>query len=175
MEKKLLDVIKQTNKRGSQTISISKTDLLNALTFFRNNNFLLLIDLFAVDYPENEQRYEVIYVLLSINLNKRIILKVKTDEVLPSAVKVFRSALWFEREAFDMYGVKFSNNPDLRRILTDYNFEGHPMLKDFPLTGYKEVKYDLESGEIVYDNVKLTQDYRSFDFLSPWEGLNKKI
>ena len=131
-----------------------------------------MIDLFAVDYPEHPKRFEVNYHLLSIKNNSRINVKIEfgENELVPSVVDLFSTAGWLEREAWDMYGVIFEGNPDLRRILTDYGFEGHPMRKDFPLTGYKEIAYDPEQRKVVYRPVNLTQEFRSFDFTSPWEG-----
>jgi NADH-quinone oxidoreductase subunit C len=145
------------------------------LTFLRDDSqcqFRCLVDLCGTDYPEREQRFDVVYNLLSVQQNNRIRVKVATDEVtpVPSVSSVFPSAEWFEREAWDMYGVFFSDHPDLRRLLTDYGFEGHPLRKDFPLTGHVEVRYDDEQKRVVYEPVKLVQDFRSFDFLSPWEG-----
>jgi len=149
--------------------------ILKVLTFLRDDSqcqFRCLVDLCGTDYPEREQRFDVVYNLLSVQQNNRIRVKVATDEVtpVPSANGVFPSAGWFERETWDMYGVFFSDHPDLRRLLTDYGFEGHPLRKDFPLTGYVEVRYDDEQKRVVYEPVKLVQDFRSFDFLSPWEG-----
>ena len=134
--------------------------------------FRQLIDITAVDYPDRELRFEVVYHLLSLHQNQRIRIKVRTDAAtpVPSLTPVFRSANWFEREAYDMYGVMFSDHPDLRRLLTDYGFEGHPLRKDFPLTGYVEMRYDDEQKRVVYESVNLRQDFRNFDFLSPWEG-----
>ena len=132
-----------------------------------------MIDVCGVDYPDRPQRFEVVYALLSVSLNHRLRVKVSTDEdtPVPSVVGVYPSANWFERETWDLYGVFFADHPDLRRILTDYGFDGHPLRKDFPLTGYVEVRYDDEQKRVVYEPVKLTQDFRTFDFLSPWEGL----
>ncbi|WP_323795726.1 NADH-quinone oxidoreductase subunit C [Nisaea sp.] len=149
--------------------------ILKVLTFLRDDSqcqFRCLVDLCGTDYPEREQRFDVVYNLLSVQQNNRIRVKVATDEVtpVPSVSGVFPSAEWFEREAWDMYGVFFSDHPDLRRLLTDYGFEGHPLRKDFPLTGHVEVRYDDEQKRVVYEPVKLVQDFRSFDFLSPWEG-----
>ena len=149
--------------------------ILKVLTFLRDDSqcqFRCLVDLCGTDFPEREQRFDVVYNLLSVQQNNRIRVKVATDEVtpVPSATGVFPSSGWFEREAWDMYGVFFSDHPDLRRLLTDYGFEGHPLRKDFPLTGYVEVRYDDEQKRVVYEPVKLVQDFRSFDFLSPWEG-----
>ena len=138
-----------------------------------NCQFKLLMDVCGVDYPEREQRFEIVYNLLSLTHNLRIRIKVVCDEdtPVPTATGVFSSAAWWEREVWDLFGVMFSGHPDLRRILTDYGFEGHPLRKDFPLTGYVEMRYDDEKKRVVYEPVKLTQEYRSFDFLSPWEGV----
>ena len=138
-----------------------------------NCRFKQLVDICGVDYPEREPRFEVVYNLLSLNNNNRIRVKIRTDEdtPVPTVTGVFSAANWWEREAWDLYGIYFSDHPDLRRILTDYGFEGHPLRKDFPLTGYKEIRYDDEKKRVVYEPVKLTQEFRSFDFLSPWEGV----
>ena len=142
-----------------------------------NTQFQQLVDVFGVDYPERPERLEVNYQLLSLKHNQRIRIKVTADEdtPVPSAAAIYPSAGWYERETYDMYGVFFSGNPDLRRILTDYGFEGHPLRKDFPMTGYVEVRYDDEQKRVVYEPVQLTQDYRSFDFLSPWEGMTRGL
>jgi NADH-quinone oxidoreductase subunit C len=150
--------------------------VLRVLSFLRDDSqclFKNMVDLCGADYPDREQRLEVVYNLLSIKHNLRIRVKVSTDEEtpVPSASQLFMSAEWNEREAWDMYGIFFSDHPDLRRLLTDYGFEGHPMRKDFPLTGHVEVRYDDELKRVVYEPVKLTQDFRTFDFLSPWEGV----
>ncbi|WP_420404893.1 NADH-quinone oxidoreductase subunit C [Nisaea sp.] len=149
--------------------------ICKVLTFLRDDSqcqFRCLVDICGTDYPERELRFDVVYNLLSVQQNNRIRVKVATDEQtpVPSATAVFPSANWFERETWDMYGVFFSDHPDLRRLLTDYGFEGHPLRKDFPLTGHVEVRYDDEQKRVVYEPVKLVQDFRSFDFLSPWEG-----
>jgi len=137
-----------------------------------NCQFKVLIDVTAADYPEREERFEIVYNLLSLSHNQRIRVKASTDEntPVPSVVPLFSAAGWFEREVWDMFGVFFTDHPDLRRMLTDYGFEGHPLRKDFPLTGYVEVRYDEEQKRVVYEPVMLTQDFRSFDFMSPWEG-----
>jgi NADH-quinone oxidoreductase subunit C len=150
--------------------------LVSLLTMLRDNpqcQFNMLVDICGVDYPERTQRFEVVYNLLSLPNNLRIRVKVPTDEAtaVPSVASIYRSAGWFEREAWDLYGIFFSDHDDLRRLLTDYGFEGHPMRKDFPLTGYVEVRYDEEQKRVVYEKVKLTQEFRTFDFLSPWEGM----
>ena len=150
--------------------------IVKVLTFLRddvNCRFQQLMDLCGVDYPEREKRFDVVYNLLSLTHNMRVRVKVETDEETPvaSVSGVFSSATWWEREAWDLFGIYFSEHPDLRRIMTDYGFDGHPLRKDFPLTGYVEVRYDDEQKRVVYEPVKLTQEFRSFDFLSPWEGV----
>ena len=149
--------------------------IIELLKFLQGNaacQFTTLIDICGVDYPEREKRFEVVYHLLSMRQNHRIRISVPVaeDEIVPSCIQLYPAADWFEREVFDMYGVMFSGHPDLRRILTDYGFRGHPLRKDFPTTGYIEVRYDEEQKRVVYEPVKLTQDYRQFDFMSPWEG-----
>lgn len=160
---------------GEQVLAVAAVGLPALLTELRDNKdfqFSQLLEIAGVDYLERAQRFEVIYMLLSLHKNARVKVRVVTDEQtpIPSAVSVFSSAGWFEREAWDMYGILFSDHPDLRRILTDYGFEGHPQRKDFPLTGYVEMRYDEEQKRVVYEPVKLNQAYRSFDYLSPWEG-----
>ncbi|MBI2584823.1 MAG: NADH-quinone oxidoreductase subunit C [Rhodospirillales bacterium] len=162
------------------TIKVRREAVAKVLTFLRddvNCQFKLLVDICGADYPAREQRFEVVYNLLSLTHNNRIRVKVATDEQtpVPSATGVFSAANWFEREAWDLFGIYFSDHPDLRRILTDYGFEGHPLRKDFPLTGYVEVRYDDEQKRVVYEPVKLTQEFRSFDFLSPWEGVQQVL
>ena len=162
-------------------IYVDKNNLENFLTFLRDDaelSFKTLIDLFGADMLQiRSPRFEVIYNLLSYKLNNRITVKVAIDDAVevPTVSKIFSSAGWFEREAFDMYGIVFSNHPDLRRILTDYDFEGHPLRKDFPLTGYKEVRYDENLKKVIYEDVKLTQEFRNFDFEMPWEGAKKAV
>ncbi len=168
-------VLKHEVANGEVIVHIRPASLETVLWFLRDDEqclFKQLIDIAGVDYPERPQRFEVVYQLLSLKHNRRIRVKVQTDEQtpVPSATGVFSSAGWYEREVWDMYGVLFDGNPDLRRILTDYGFDGHPQRKDFPLTGYVEVRYDEEQKRVVYEPVKLTQAYRSFDYLSPWEG-----
>lgn len=160
---------------GELSITVATTDLPRVLLWLRDDPNMLfkeLVDLCGVDYPERELRFDVVYHLLSLHHNHRIRVRVMTDEAtpVPSATGLFRAAGWFEREAWDMYGILFSDHPDLRRLLTDYGFEGHPLRKDFPLTGYVEMRYDEEQQRVVYEPVKLRQDFRNFDFLSPWEG-----
>jgi NADH-quinone oxidoreductase subunit C len=160
---------------GELLVTVSKSELYEFLVFLRDSRalrFRQLIDILGVDYPSKENRFEVIYLLLSHEFNIRIGVKVaiQDNEPLPSVIDIFPVANWFEREAFDMYGIKFTDHPDLRRILTDYEFEGYPLRKDFPLSGHTEVRYDDELKKVVYDPVKLSQAYRDFDFESPWEG-----
>ncbi len=160
---------------GELTIVAQASRIVELLTTLRDNanyRFIQLIDLCGADYPERERRFDVVYHLLSLKLNARVRVKVMTDEdtPVPSVTDVFPNADWYEREAFDMYGVFFSGHPDLRRILTDYGFHGHPLRKDFPMTGYVEVRYDEALKRVVYEPVKLQQEFRQFDFLSPWEG-----
>lgn len=162
-------------KYGELTVIARADTIVPVLTFLRDDpscRFLVLIDLCGVDYPNRAQRFEVVYHLLSMHQNQRLRVKVRTDEetAIPSAVDVYPTANWFEREAFDLYGILFANHPDLRRLLTDYGFDGHPLRKDFPLTGHVEVRYDDEQKRVVYEPVKLTQEFRNFDFMSPWEG-----
>ncbi|HVV93416.1 MAG TPA: NADH-quinone oxidoreductase subunit C [Hyphomicrobiales bacterium] len=162
-------------KLGELTVETTAERILDVLKFLQGDDrclFWCLIDICAVDYPEREQRFDVVYHLLSPRRNQRIRVKLQADEVaqVPSAAGLYPAADWFEREAYDLYGVLFSGHPDLRRILTDYGFEGHPLRKDFPLTGFVEVRYDDVQKRVVYEPVRLTQEFRSFDFMSPWEG-----
>jgi len=164
-----------TENFSEPVLQVSKNELTGLLTHLRDNKnlrFRQLIDILGVDYPKRENRFDVIYLLLSHEFNNRITVKVsiKVNESVPSVVPVFPVANWFEREAFDMYGITFMDHPDLRRILTDYEFEGYPLRKDFPLSGHTEVRYDDEVKRVVYEPVKLSQAYRDFDFESPWEG-----
>jgi NADH-quinone oxidoreductase subunit C len=161
---------------GELQVVVARTRIADVLLTLRDDPLIemnQLMDICGADYPERPERFDVVYHLLSLRRNARICVKIQTDEhtPVPTAVGVFKSAGWFERETWDMFGVAFSGNPDLRRILTDYGFEGHPLRKDFPLTGYVEVRYDPERKRVVYEPVKLPQDFRSFDFLSPWEGM----
>jgi NADH-quinone oxidoreductase subunit C len=165
----------EVNRVGELSVTARAASVAKVLTFLRDDStclFKQLVDICGVDWPGREQRFDVVYHLLSLKHNQRIRVKIATDEdtAVPSVVPVFSTAGWFEREVWDMYGVVFAGNPDLRRILTDYGFEGHPLRKDFPLTGYVELRYDDEQKRCVYEPVKLTQDFRQFDFLSPWEG-----
>jgi NADH-quinone oxidoreductase subunit C len=155
---------------------VTRSSIVKVLTLLRNDHncqFKQLVDLTAVDFPDQAERFQVVYNLLSLKQNQRIRVKLTTDERTPvaSVSAVFSSAIWLEREAWDMFGILFSDHPDLRRILTDYGFEGHPLRKDFPLTGFKEVRYDEEQKRVVYEPVKLPQEFRTFDFMSPWEGM----
>lgn len=157
---------------------IEREALSRVLRFLRDDprcGFTVLCDICGVDYPDRPVRFEVVYQLLSMRLNQRIRLKLDTDgeQPVPSAVALFSSAGWWEREAWDLFGIYFADNPDLRRILTDYGFEGHPLRKDFPLTGYVEMRYDEDQKAVVYQPVRLPQEFRSFDFLSPWEGMDR--
>lgn len=161
---------------GELTLTASADQIYAVLKFLRDDprgRFTTLVDICGVDYPERAKRFDVVYHLLSMHLNQRIRIKIETDEetAIPSVAGIFPCADWFEREAFDMYGILFSNHPDLRRLLTDYGFQGWPLRKDFPLSGHVEVRYDSEQQRVVYEPVKLTQAYRNFDFLSPWEGM----
>ena len=169
------DVISTSIVGGELTIAVQRPSIVKVLKFLRddtNCQFTQLVDVCGVDFPEREERFEVVYHLLSMNQNLRVRVKVSASEdtPVPSAAEVFSCADWFEREVWDMYGVFFSDHPDLRRIITDYGFDGHPQRKDFPLTGYVVVRYDETQKRVIYEPVKLTQDFRSFDFMSPWEG-----
>ena len=185
--KNLIDLEKKINSELTTKINNSKIshnqlqlkidheDLLDVVTFLKTNNdtkFRQLIDITAADYPEKPQRFKMIYLFLSHQFNQRIILSffINENEIIPSLIKIFPSANWMEREVFDMYGVKFKDHPDLRRILTDYQFEGFPLRKDLPLTGHNEVRYSEEEKKVIYEPVKLEQNYRNFDYESPWEG-----
>jgi NADH-quinone oxidoreductase subunit C len=168
--------IKKTEIRHEQLyITIDNEDLIDVTLYIKNNEntkFRQLIDITVVDYPENTQRFKVVYLFLSHEFNQRIILSylISENEVIPSLTPIYPAANWMEREVFDMYGVKFKDHPDLRRILTDYDFEGHPLRKDFPLTGHTEVRYSEDQKKVIKEPVKLEQNYRNFDYESPWEG-----
>ncbi len=173
-------VLAQTLALGELTLTLDPDRLVETVTFLRDDpqcRFLCLIDVTAVDYPEREKRFDVVTHLLSPKYIRRIRLKVATDEraPVPSLVAVHPSANWFEREVYDLFGVFFSGHPDLRRLLTDYGFDGHPLRKDFPMTGYVEVRFDDEQKRVVYEPVKLDQAFRAFDFLSPWEGAGEYV
>jgi len=160
---------------GELTLSANAAAIVKVATYLRDDpacQFVNIVDVTAVDWPAREKRFDVVYHFLSPRLNQRIRVKVPTDEAtpVPSLIDVFKGVDWFEREAYDLYGVLFTGHPDMRRILTDYGFEGHPLRKDFPLTGFVEVRYDDEEKRVRYDKVALTQEFRTFDFLSPWEG-----
>ncbi|MEN3930755.1 NADH-quinone oxidoreductase subunit C [Microvirga sp. W0021] len=160
---------------GELTVSAEAAEIINVLTFLRDDEhckFVCLIDLCGVDYPNREKRFDVVYHLLSPALNQRVRVKIQSDEntPVPSIVAFTPAADWFEREAYDMYGIVFDGHPDLRRLLTDYGFEGFPLRKDFPLTGYVEVRYDEAQARVIYEPVKLPQEFRNFDAMSPWEG-----
>lgn len=162
---------------GELTIVVPREQIVPVLTYLRDNGrcqFEVLIDICGVDYPARERRFDVVYHLLSVRQNQRVRVSLETDETtsVPSVIGVFPAANWYEREAYDMYGMPFSGHPDLRRLLTDYGFEGHPLRKDFPLSGYVEVRYDDEQKRVVYEKVRLTQEFRNFDFESPWEGVD---
>jgi len=165
---------------GELTLNVRADQVLTVLTFLRDDprcKLTTLIDICGADYPSRPKRFDVVYHLLSMQLNHRVRLKIETDErtAVPSVVSLFPCADWFEREAFDMYGILFAGHPDLRRILTDYGFQGFPLRKDFPLSGNVEVRYDPEQQRVVYEPVKLMQAYRNFDFLSPWEGIPRNL
>lgn len=160
---------------GELTLDVERAEIVRVVKFLRDDPHCLFInftDISGVDWPGREQRFDVVYHLLSPKKNLRVRLKLQTDETtpVPSIVEIFPGANWFEREAYDLYGVLFTGHPELRRILTDYGFEGHPLRKDFPLTGFVEVRWDDELKRVVYEPVKLSQEFRTFDFLSPWEG-----
>lgn len=165
---------------GMLDMTVERSEIANAVTFLRDDSlcqFVNFTDICGVDYPHRARRFDVVYHFLSPKQNVRIRLKVETDErtPVPSITDVFPGADWFEREAYDLYGILFSGHPDLRRLLTDYGFDGYPLRKDFPLTGFVEVRYDDEKKRVVYEPVKLTQEFRNFDFLSPWEGADYEL
>ena len=168
--------IKESKIKHNQLyVTINSEDLLDVILLLKTNKnikFKQLIDITAVDYPESQKRFKIVYLLLSHEFNQRIILSyfINENEKISSLTKIFPSANWMEREVFDMYGIKFNDHPDMRRILTDYGFEGHPLRKDFPLTSHNEVRYSEDEKKVIYEPVKLDQEYRDFDFQSPWEG-----
>ncbi|MEG9861063.1 MAG: NADH-quinone oxidoreductase subunit C [Parvularculales bacterium] len=167
-------------RHGELTAVTEASHIMSVLKFLRDDGmcrFTVLLDICGVDYPGRQRRFDIVYHLLSMTRNLRIRIKLPVGEgtMVPSVCSLFPTANWYEREAFDLYGVLFSNHPDLRRLLTDYGFEGHPLRKDFPLTGYVEVRYDDEQKRVVYGPVKLAQEYRNFDFMSPWEGMGGSI
>ena len=160
---------------GELTLTVARKSIVQVVTFLRDDpacRFISFIDVCGADYPARDERFQVIYHFLSPHLNQRIRVKLSTDEFtpVPSITGVFRGADWFERETYDLFGVMFSGHPDLRRILTDYGFDGHPLRKDFPMTGFVEVRYDESRKRVVYEPVRLLQEFRTFDYLSPWEG-----
>ena len=168
-------VLSSEIKHGELLIETDITNLIDVIQFLKSNNsckFRQLIDIAGVDYPDRDNRFQLVYLFLSHEFNSRIKLMINfnLDQLVPSITKAFSAANWMEREVFDMYGIKFKNHPDLRRILTDYNFKGHPLRKDFPLTGFNEVRYSEKEKKVIYEPVKLEQNYRNFDFESPWEG-----
>ena len=163
---------------GELVFNVARESIVKVLTFLRddvNCQFKMLMELCGVDYPEREDRFDIVYCLLSLTLNQRVKVKIQTNtsSAVPSVANVYSAANWWEREAWDLFGIYFSDHPDLRRILSDYGFEGHPLRKDFPLTGYVELRYDDEQKRVVYEPVKLSQEFRNFDFLSPWEGVQQ--
>jgi NADH-quinone oxidoreductase subunit C len=169
------DILATTSDCGELTVTIAAASIPTFIAFLRGDptcRFTTLIDITAVDWPERERRFDLVYHLLSMHLNQRIRVKaeIRDGEIVPSIFEEFPAADWYERETFDMYGILFAGHPDLRRILTDYGFRGYPLRKDFPTTGYVELRYDEEQKRVVYEPVKLTQEYRQFDFMSPWEG-----
>jgi len=168
-------IISSKIKHNQIYINIKDNDLTEVILFLKTNSltkFRQLIEITAVDYPERDRRFKMVYLLLSHETNSRILIdcNIKEGEIIPSLTSIYPSANWMEREVFDMYGIEFKDHPDLRRILTDYGFEGHPLRKDFPLTGHNEVRYSVEEKKVIYENVKLEQNYRNFDYESPWEG-----
>jgi NADH-quinone oxidoreductase subunit C len=181
IEARMPDAVRSTQIIvGELTVLAERDHILALLRFLRDDqqcNFETLIDICGVDYPERNERFEVVYHLLSMRMNHRVRVRIRADEetAVASSVAMWPAANWFEREAFDMYGIQFSDHPDLRRILTDYGFEGFPLRKDFPLTGHYEVRYDDLEKRVIYEPVKLVQEYRNFDFLSPWEGMTSEI
>ena len=161
-------------------IQVDQSEIFNTIKELKedsNFKFDQLTDLTAIDYPSREKRFDVIYLLLSMTLNQRLLIKtsISQSESIESIIPIHRAADWYERECYDLFGIQFLNHPDLRRIMTDYNFEGHPLRKDFPLTGHTEVRYDDLEKKVVYEPVKLTQEYRNFDYMSPWEGFDNKL
>ena len=178
--KSLFSEGKITDKKKYFEIIINKENIFQTIKNLKENKNLIfnqLIDITAVDYPSNSLRFEIIYILLSMVLNKRVVVKtfLGESEGIESITTIHNSANWYERECYDLFGIKFLNHPDLRRIMTDYNFEGHPLRKDFPLTGHTEVRYDDLEKKVIYEPVKLTQEYRNFDYMSPWEGIPNSL
>ncbi|MBT4880091.1 MAG: NADH-quinone oxidoreductase subunit C [Alphaproteobacteria bacterium] len=174
------DLVEWSVSNAELTLKVRRAQIVKVLHFLRDTPqgfFKQLVDICGVDYPDRHPRFQVVYNLLSVknNLRIRVVLETSEADPVPSVASVFSSANWWEREAWDMYGIQFSDHPDLRRLLTDYGFEGHPLRKDFPLTGYVEVRYDEEQKRVVYSPVELPQEYRTFDFSSPWEGIMEKM
>ena len=171
---------KITDRKNYFEIIVNKENIVQTIKNLKDNKNLIfnqLIDITAIDYPSNSLRFEIIYILLSMVRNKRIVVKtfLGENEGIESITTIHKSADWYERECYDLFGIKFLNHPDLRRIMTDYNFEGHPLRKDFPLTGHTEVRYDDLEKKVIYEPVKLTQEYRNFDYMSPWEGIPNSL
>ena len=174
---KKLDFYTNDKYLGILVSIIQVYPLIKFLKYHKQLQFNQLIDITAVDYPSRETRFEIIYILLSLSLNRRILVKASVLEKknIDSITSIYKSANWYERECYDLFGIKFNNHPDLRRIMTDYNFEGHPLRKDFPLTGHTEVRYDDVQKKVLYEPVKLSQEYRNFDYTSPWEGISNQL
>ena len=166
---KYLGILLNDNAKISQIVKLLKDN--------ERLKFDQLVDISAIDFPSREQRFELFYLFSSLRLNQRIVVKksIKENDIIESITSIYQAANWYERECHDLFGIKFSNHPDLRRIMTDYNFEGHPLRKDFPLTGHNEVRYDELEKKIVYENVNLAQEYRDFDYMSPWEGIENQL
>ena len=178
--KSLFSEGKITDKKKYFEVIVTKENIFQTIKNLKENKNLIfnqLIDITAVDYPSNSLRFEIIYILLSMVLNKRVVVKtfLGESEGIESITTIHKSADWYERECYDLFGIQFLNHPDLRRIMTDYNFEGHPLRKDFPLTGHTEVRYDDLEKKVIYEPVKLTQEYRNFDYMSPWEGIPNSL
>ena len=178
--KSLFSEGKITDKKKYFEVIVTKENIFQTIKNLKENKNLIfnqLIDITAVDYPSNSLRFEIIYILLSMVLNKRVVVKtfLGESEGIETITTIHKSADWYERECYDLFGIQFLNHPDLRRIMTDYNFEGHPLRKDFPLTGHTEVRYDDLEKKVIYEPVKLTQEYRNFDYMSPWEGIPNSL
>ena len=168
------------NKGQYIEIQVQQKEIFNVIKALKDDSHLQydqLIDLTAIDYPSRNERFDIIYILLSMTLNKRVLVKSLINEIdkIQSITSIHKAANWYERECYDLFGIQFLNHPDLRRIMTDYNFEGHPLRKDFPLTGHTEVRYDDLEKKVIYEPVKLTQEFRNFDYMSPWEGMDNQL